>query len=513
MARIRQLYPSRYSSTEATSAEFENIIRYLRSGEIGNRTIAELLRQLFNSEGNLDVGLEIRFDADEGLQYRLGGDDQEWLTIVEPEVLRGEAGEYVGEIGDALMFNRADYQGDGTTTVFNYSFSESEADTLVYRNGLLQSPNGYVLDEINNTITIYPALSDSESITVFQIRKTELNGYTRTEITAAQNQYIVPFKFNAEDEIFVYRNGILYKEGESDDYILNASTSTITFITPMASGDVVTIIRLQGGGLRAVGGLLMEDNYCRNGKILYDKVLIEEQEISPDKVQGLEELMLRSKQVFVQDVEPVETDEVEIISGDLWIKTGQPISVLYFYDGLRWVSTAPDGSVPAINKGDELRYLRVNSAGSALEFAAVDLSSCVKKDDIGNPLGIASLDENGQISSDLIKDYYGYSPLNYRNEGTIVKDAVLTLGYIANIQAYLDRMTISLDAGTATVQLSVGDSAVGATTDISTTDVIQTWVAKKFDGRTIPKKITLEVTSASNDAKGLTVNLRQRIVG
>lgn len=513
MARIRQLYPSRYSSTEATSAEFENIVRYLRSGELGNRTIAELLRQLFNSEGNLDIGFELRFDADEGLQYRIGGDDQEWISIVEPEVLRGEAGEYVGEIGDALMFNRADYQGDGSTTVFNYAFSESDADTLLFRNGLLQSPSAYTMDVINGTITIYPAIGENETITVFQIRKTELNGYTRTEVIATQNQYIIPFKFNAEDEIYIYRNGILYREGESEDYILNASTSTITFITPMASGDIVTIIRLQGGGLRAVGGLLMEDNYCRNGKILYNKILIGDEEISPDKVQGLENLMLKSKQVFVQDVEPVADDTIEIYSGDMWIKTGLPISVLYFYDGLRWVSTAPDGSIPAINKGDELRYLRVNSAGSALEFAAIDLSSCVKKDDIGNASGVAPLDENGQISSDLIKDYYGYSPINYRTDATVVKDAVLTLGYIANVQAYLDRMTLSLDAGTATVQLYVGDIAVGATTDISTTDVTQTWVAKKFDGKTIPKKITLEITSASNDAKGLTVNLRQRVVG
>lgn len=223
--------------------------------------------------------------------------------------------------------------------------------------------------------------------------------------------------------------------------------------------------------------------------------------------------MEKSKQVFVQDTEPVDTDEVEIESGDLWIKTGLPISVLYFYDGLRWVSTAPDGSVPAINKGDELRYLRVNSAGSALEFAAIDLSSCVKKDEVGNPNGVAPLDENGQIADELIKQHYSYAPIQYRTDGTIAKEAVLTLGYVANVQAYLDKMTLSLDAGTATVQLYVGDIAVGATTDLTTSDVTQTWVAKKFDGRTIPKKITLEITAASSDAKGLTVNLRQRIVG
>lgn len=513
MARIKQLYPSRYASTEATSAEFENIIRYLRSGELGNRTIAELLRQLFNSEGNLDIGLELRFDPAEGLQYRLGGEDQEWIDIIEPEKLRGDSGEYVGEIGDALMFNRADYVGDGVSTVFNYSFSESDADTLLYRNGLLQSPNAYTLNEIDNTITIYPAIGEDENITVFQIRKSELNGYSRTEIIATQNQYIIPFKFNTEDQLFIYRNGILYKEGENDDYVLNAGTSTITFLTPMASGDLVTILRLQGGGLRAVGGLLMEDQYCFNGKILYDKILVENEEISPDKVQGLEDLMDKSKQVFVQDTTPVDTDETEINAGDLWIQTGTPRSVLYFYDGLRWVSTAPDGSIPSITKGDELRYLRVNSAGSALEFAAIDLSSCVKKDDVGNPNGVASLDENGQISSDLIKEYYGYCPINYRTDSAIVKDGVLTLGYIANVQAYLDRMTISLDVGTASVQLYVGDVAVGAVTDISTTDFTQTWVAKRFDGKTIPKKITLEVTAASSDAKGLTVNLRQKIVG
>ena len=184
---------------------------------------------------------------------------QRWIQIIEPEELRGEPGEYVGEIGDALMFNRADYDGDGTTTVFNYAFSESEAETILFRNGLLQSPNAYTLDQINGTITIFPAIGANETLTVFQIRKSELNGFSRTEIVATQNQYIIPFKFNNEDQIFVYRNGILYKEGENDDYILNAGTSTITFLAPMASGDVVTILRMQGGGLRAVGGLLMQD--------------------------------------------------------------------------------------------------------------------------------------------------------------------------------------------------------------------------------------------------------------
>ena len=68
MPRIRQLYPLAYLTNSAINGDFEQIIRYLNAAELGNKTLAELLRVLFDEQGELSAPIEMRLDPEYGLQ-------------------------------------------------------------------------------------------------------------------------------------------------------------------------------------------------------------------------------------------------------------------------------------------------------------------------------------------------------------------------------------------------------------------------------------------------------------
>ena len=55
MARIRQQFPQNYGSSGNINVEFENLIRYLNSAELGNKTVDELLAKLFDSDSGFDT--------------------------------------------------------------------------------------------------------------------------------------------------------------------------------------------------------------------------------------------------------------------------------------------------------------------------------------------------------------------------------------------------------------------------------------------------------------------------
>jgi hypothetical protein len=108
MARLRQLYPARYGSQSAVHSEFENLVRYLNAAEIGNKTVGEILSQIFDSKGDPAIPIQFRFDPAYGLQARWG-ETADWTTIAAAEQIRGPAGVNVGLINplnpvSGLMF-------------------------------------------------------------------------------------------------------------------------------------------------------------------------------------------------------------------------------------------------------------------------------------------------------------------------------------------------------------------------------------------------------------------------
>jgi len=141
MARLKVLYPGNHTSSGNIGADIENIVRYLNSSELGDQTVAELLKKLFDTDGILQAPVELRKDNIEGLQYRVGEYTETeigWKQLATVEEIRGAAGSDVGTIGAPLFSARFDVvvnEADGAgaiayptgTTVFNFIHEEVDA--------------------------------------------------------------------------------------------------------------------------------------------------------------------------------------------------------------------------------------------------------------------------------------------------------------------------------------------------------------------------------------------------
>ena len=111
MARIRQQFPQNYGSSGNINVEFENLIRYLNSAELGNKTVGELLAKLFDADGNFDGPVELQKSTGGDIQYRVGeytNTTDGWITLVAAADLRGPSGQDFGEIGAPIFFGRAE---------------------------------------------------------------------------------------------------------------------------------------------------------------------------------------------------------------------------------------------------------------------------------------------------------------------------------------------------------------------------------------------------------------------
>jgi hypothetical protein len=304
MARIRQQYPQNYSTSGNISTEFENLIRYLNAAELGNNTIAELLEKLFDTDGIWDGPVEFRNDVSLGLQYRIGEytlAEEGWTTLASAASLRGADGRDVGEIGAPIFFGRVDVVATAGQTLFDYAFAPTD-DLLVFKDGVLQregSTYDYIKSATGGTaltgaVTFTAGLTTSNTVTITKVRTTAVSNYNRqdTVITAAHlaasNQ--IGFVFEATTVLHVYRNGILQKEGGTDDYLTNATINVVQFNSGSISlNDLVSIVTVESTANQAVTGLMLEEDFADSatGLIAYNKLSIAANDIPQSKVSGL----------------------------------------------------------------------------------------------------------------------------------------------------------------------------------------------------------------------------------
>ena len=106
MARLKVLYPGNHTSSGNIGADIENIVRYLNSSELGDNTVAELLKVLFDDTGTLIAPVELRNDNINGLEYRVGslhrcGNRMEATSYCCRT--RGTSGSDVGTIGALVL--------------------------------------------------------------------------------------------------------------------------------------------------------------------------------------------------------------------------------------------------------------------------------------------------------------------------------------------------------------------------------------------------------------------------
>lgn len=265
MARLRQQHPQNYVNSGNIHTDFENVIRYLNSAELGDKTVSELLRVLFDEEGVFQGPIQMRVDTSEGLQYRVGqyaNDSEGWYSLVDIASLRGPAGQSVGNVEGPFFFNRKDAIIGSTIT----AIAVTTAGSGYVSSGLtvtLSSPD----DPLGVQATATVALGGDDGDEVASITITNAgSGYatvptvtiaggngidaTATATVGSPNN-VVPYTFDpATDEIVVYRNGVLLYDSiaGSAQYTKNSVNSTITLnnLSPaVALNDKVSIYSIR----------------------------------------------------------------------------------------------------------------------------------------------------------------------------------------------------------------------------------------------------------------------------
>lgn len=473
MARLKQLYPQNYGSSTNINAELENVIRYLNAAELGNRTVGELLAQLFDTSGTFIGPIEIRRDEAEGIQYRVGkynDPDEGWQTLVELDDIRGAPGVSVGEVGLPLLTGRADYTPANGATTVAYSFTGADA-LLVFKNGLLlRSPADYTFSSTggpddSGILTFDVAFNGTDKVTVFKVRAEVDSGYERTDYVAAETQSIFAFPHTANNRLFVYRNGILLREGAGHDYTASPDTDTVTLLTPATPGTAISILTIENPSLTTLTGLMLEETFVNpeTGKIKWSSIGVADGEIPSSKVANLAALINETAKITASATTPVGPTQ-----GDLWLDTSTSPNELKFYDGVQWLRTAPVSSLPSFDISQALRYLRINGTGTALEYATIDLSSVIPLAQKGAAAGVATLDNTAKLPASQLPATISRTSFHRVISGSIT-DGTQQISRIFNQRISIDSVTLRLTGGTCNARLAINGVPFGSTFAVSVT--------------------------------------------
>ena len=505
MARLRQSYANRYASAEATSAEFESVIRYINSAEIGNLTLRELLQQIFDDEGVVDLGVGIRFNPGVGIEYRIGN-DSEWKLAASEDQVRGTPGLNVGSVESPLFSGRQYFTGNGSNTTFSYIVGDDATDVLVWINGVLLNSSAYTFSAPGTSVTLSSPPANGASVSIASVRTSASATYQRIDYTAVANQVVFPFPHEAGDELIVYVNGIFKREGGGYDYILSSASGTVTMTSPQVAGSVVTIMNIANKNIRSVTGLMLEERYATNGLINFSKIAVADGAVAQAKVNGLVAALALRADIYVQGTTPSTPRE-----GALWVNTSGVLPSLNFYQGTRWVSTNADGMIPAPTNANARKFLRLNASATGFEYADFDASNFVSEDAIGNPSGVAPLDNAGLLPSSVIPAFLASDLINGRIGGSVA-NATHKVALVSRNTLTVRAISIELGAGSATVQLNIDGTDVGSPLAATTTPQRVAISNHLVNALTSPKSVRLVVTGATG-ASDLTFCIETLITG
>ena len=496
MARLKVLYPGNHTSSGNIGADIENIVRYINSSEYGDQTLAELLGRLFDDQGDFVGQIEIRNDSIQGLQYRLGeytDVDEGWIDLASVEQLRGTPGLDVGIIGAPLFSGRVEFEATDGQTAFSFVHNTEDA-IVVYINGALQAPSTYTSNASTNVVTLVTGATLNDAVSIYKVQSANDSGYRREDIEANANQAVFPYVHTEDQKILVYRNGILQREGGTNDYTSSPASNIITFTQALQESDLVTILTVEDTSQTRITGLMTEDKFTNGtGQIPFNKLAVQDGEIPEIKVQNLTTLLANRGRMYVSANEPTGAN-----AGDLWVDTSTSPNVLKFFNGTGWLLTSPDTGIPAFSTINALQFLRVNSTGGGLEFASVDLSSVIPKTFIGAADGVAGLDASGKLPLAQLPDTFATRSFYFFKDGSISNgNLTVTRAFKQNVR--IDAVAVKSASGTANVQLTIEGIAVGDVFPVTNTLTEQNLSASiQIDATTISKAIGVEVTSSNS---------------
>lgn len=266
MARLRQQHPQNYVNSGNIHTDFENIVRYINTAELGNKTIGELFATLFDESGRFRGPVAFRVDPVVGVQYRVGlyaDTEAGWIDLVAISALRGPSGSNVGNVEGPFFYNRRDEvintgvaalsvtdAGTGYATAPTITFSSPQVAggvaptaTATVSGGAITSVNlttpgsGYITAP---TVTVTPPTNAGGTLATI----------TATLSTSISNSISYAYDADVED-IAVFKNGLLLTENQTGitrDYSVNTASNLVVINTPtpgVVLGDKFTIYSLR----------------------------------------------------------------------------------------------------------------------------------------------------------------------------------------------------------------------------------------------------------------------------
>lgn len=513
MAGIRQTAAFEYASSDKVQTEFENVVRYLQQAEVGGKTLGEVIDNLTDDNGNLNSNVEFRLDSSAGLQYRVG-ETGDFTTIAALSELRGEAGQNLGDIGAPIFNGRADYVIGTTidpttgvayptnTTVLQYSHTAD--DTLVvFRNGLLQVEgigNDYTTDATAGTVT-FPTGdpltisggtgSTPETVTVYKIRATAITSFQRSDTTVAvgSTQSVFPFTMESSTEIQVYQNGLLLREGGSNDYVRDNDADTVTLNTAAVGDDIISIITVENTANQVVAGLMLEQVFTntQTGKILFDKLEIADGAIAEAKVANLTTSL--AGKAGLSDTTaggtalssgPTNTFYLEDVSGSPRLR--------FKVSETQNVDINPAVDIPSPSSANSGKFIRVSAAGAYELSALTDVLSgyiTTAQKDAAN--GVPSLDSNLLININRIPSFSILQQYPLLIMDQAISNPAASTQYrvkrISGARVQLKQIWAVTDTGTLDLDIIVGGNSMSQAIAVTSTESVHPLTDIYIDAR------------------------------
>ena len=509
MARIRQQYPQNYGSSGNINTEFENLFRYMNSAELGNNTIGELMRVLFDENGEFIGPIELRRTS-QALEYRVGQyakEDDGWSSLATIEELRGRPGVDAGTVGAPVITGRADFIATSGQTVFAFAHDVDD-DLLVYKNGLLQvKPTDYTASPSADTVTFVSGLTTGNKVSIFRVRAPLISGYRRTDTTTITTQQVFAFEHNEDDKLQVYLNGVLLREGGSYDYTRQPLNATITLNTPVASGNTVTIVFAENSAARTLTGLMLEEDYVHvgSGLLRLDAMRVDDGSLPQSKVANLTTALASKAKLTISSTSPVSPG-----TGDLWLDTAVAPNQLKFYDGTQWLRTSPESSLPTFGATDAGKIVKVNNTGTGLQYATIDLSSAIPVTARGAANGVASLDSGGRLPYAQLPIVLASDSL-YQFTATPA-NSTYKITRLFRQKVRIDGIALATTAGSCTVQVAIDGVGVGPTYAANSVGLNQVISSPIEVDASVAAKTIGYIVSGNSSSANMDVTLAMTIV-
>lgn len=519
MARIRQQHPGDYKTSANIGTEFENLYRYVAATELGNKTLGELLAGFVDDSGNFSGPIELRYTSDLGLQFRVGthlADDDGWESIASPTQLKGVDGTAVGDVTQSPIAPGVAAVSTASQTTFDFIHGATD-QILAYKNGALQRPGlsyDYTTNHTGGTagtgaVIFNAAQTSGNSYQFFKIRSASNFSFVRNDIVTTDTQSV--FTYDARltsQDIVVYRNGILQREGGLYDYTRIVGQNVITFNAGVPSGNTITVTGFTAPEANSVPGLMLARNYAdpATGLIRYDRLAIAANQIANDRVNGLAALTAAAARLHIGSTQPVDPTVTR-----LWIDTSSSPSVLKAWDGTIWLATSVASVVPPFTAQQANQFLKVNGTGTAASWSNVDFSSVVPRTWVGAANGVAGLDSVGRLPTSQLPAALPYQTVYYTKDGAI-SGGIYTLQRIFGQRIRIIGFRGSLTGGTCSAQINISGLGVGATYTLSASPVEQAIATPiEVDASIASRAISVEITSPAASA-GIEIALACQLV-